>query len=305
MTATASCADSHAEPPPYRGSPGDGPDRQMDAAVQYISQGRLVQPQVAIVLGSGLGGLAEDVEHATRLPYIDIPNFQATHAIGHCGQLVMGYLAGMQVVVMQGRYHRYEGHSTQSICFPIRVMAALGAKTLLVTNAAGGLNPRYVPGDLMLVDQHIDCLWPRGQSLGLQASAPSGPEAPGCMRRPREVYDEVLLRQAGRIAQRHGVNVQRGTYVATLGPTYETRAEYRMFRWMGGDAVGMSTVPEVMTARQCGLRVLAMSVITNVACTDQLHGTTHDEVVERGKQIEPKLRRIVAQLLEEMAGPAD
>lgn len=305
MTATVRRADWHADAS-HRGPQGNEPDAaQVDAAVRCIAQKRLVQPCVAIVLGSGLGGLADDVEHATRIPYIDIPNFHATHAVGHCGQLVLGYLCGIPVVIMQGRYHRYEGHSTQCVCFPVRVMAALGAKTFIATNAAGGLNPRYTPGDLMLVDQHIDCLWPRRQLGSTQAVTVPPAARTGAMRQPPELYDAVLLKQAERIAQSHGVSVQRGTYVATLGPTYETRAEYRMFRWMGGDAVGMSTVPEVLTARYCGLRVLAMSVITNVACTDQSQGTTHDEVVERGKQIEPKLRRIVGQLLEEMAGPAD
>ncbi len=189
-------------------------------------------------------------------------------------------------------------------------MAALGAQTLIVTNAAGGLNPRYLPGDLMLVDQHIDGLWPRparepSSSINVSASRSPRTSPSPVGRHLRSVYDAALLEQAARIARQVGVNLQRGTYVATLGPTYETRSEYRMFRWMGGDAVGMSTVPEVMAARESGLRVLAMSVITNVACTDQSHGTSHEEVVERSREIEPKLRLIVRQLMEQMAGPAD
>ena len=214
-----------------------------------------------------------------------------------------------RVVVMQGRYHRYEGHSNQCVSFPVRVMASLGAKTLIVTNAAGGLNPRYLPGDLMLVDQHINGLWPR-PARSLETASPivrhsTANEHSPVGRYLKSVYDNGLLEQAARIAKQFLVSLQRGTYVATLGPTYETRSEYRMFRWMGGDAVGMSTVPEVMAAREAGMRVLAMSVITNVACTDQANGTSHEEVVQRGKEIEPKLRCIVRQLLEEMAGPAD
>ncbi len=280
-----------------------------------ITQVRLLQPQVAIILGSGLGGLAGDVQHATCIPYNTIPHFQVTHAVGHAGQLVLGFLAGVPVVVMQGRYHRYEGHSDSCVAFPVEVMAALGARTLIVTNAAGGLNPRYLPGDLMLVDQHINGLWPRPWQHCAQqpsvtkhapiASSPSIACPSPVGRHLATVYDSGLLEQAARIAQKCEVNLQRGTYIATLGPTYETRSEYRMFRWMGGDAVGMSTVPEVMAAREAGLRVLAMSVITNVACTDQAHGTTHEEVVQRGREIEPKLRRLVQCMLEEIAGPAD
>ncbi len=161
----------------------------------------------------------------------------------------------------------------------------------------------------MLVDQHVNGLWPRPDRQ-LPSNAPIAQPTPHAEHSPvgrylQTVYDPSLLEQAARIARQFHVNLQRGTYVATLGPTYETRSEYRMFRWMGGDAVGMSTVPEVLAARAAGLRVLAMSVITNVACTDQTNGTTHEEVVERGKEIEPKLRSIVRQLLEEMAGPAD
>ena len=278
-------------------------------AVAMVTAARLLQPQVALILGSGLGGLGDDVQHATRIPYNSIPHFRSTHAVGHAGQLVLGFLAGVPVVVMQGRYHRYEGHSNQCVSFPVRVMAALGAKTLIVTNAAGGLNPRYLPGDLMLVDQHINALWPRPvhdvETASPMVRHSTAHEHSPVGRYLKSVYDSGLLEQAARIAKQFDVSLQRGTYVATLGPTYETRSEYRMFRWMGGDAVGMSTVPEVLAAREAGLRVLAMSVITNVACTDQSNGTSHEEVVQRGKEIEPKLRCIVRQLLEEMAGPAD
>lgn len=296
--------------------PAESPD-SLSAAVETIFSRRFLQPEVAIILGSGLGGLAEDLTHCTAISYADIPNFRSTHAAGHAGQLLLGYLCGMPVVVMQGRCHRYEGHSHASVCFPVRVMQSLGARLLMVTNAAGGLNPRYRAGDLMLVDQHIDCLWPRqhassqldGSAASAAVRSTDGVGTPRLsaspMRTLGEIYNEELLDRMRRIARRHEINLHRGTYVATLGPTYETRAEYRMFRWMGGDAVGMSTVPEVLTARQLGMRVLALSVITNVACTDSLQGTTHEEVMHFGRQVEPKLRCLLRQLLEEMAGPAD
>lgn len=281
---------------------------RVEQAVDYVLEQRLLQPQVAIILGSGLGGLADDVQHGSCIPYSSIPHFQPTHAVGHAGRFILGYLAGMPVVVMQGRYHRYEGHSSAVVSFPVRVMQSLGARTLIVTNAAGGLNPRYRAGELMLVDQHIDCLWPRN-SLSTaecpQNCEVSAASATGKLRHLSHIYDPDLLERARRIALRNELNMQRGTYVATLGPTYETRSEYRMFRWMGGDAVGMSTVPEVLAARELAMRVLAISVITNVACTDQAQSTTHDDVVQCGRQVEPQLRHLVRELLEEMAGPAD
>ncbi len=294
----------------------DQRQHRLNCAVDAITQARLLQPEVAIILGSGLGGLAEDIQHPTAVPYNQIPYFETTHAVGHKGQLILGYLSGMPAVVMQGRYHRYEGHSAESVRFPVSVMHALGAKTLIVTNAAGGLNPRFRAGDLMVIDQHMDCLWPRNHALTCDdpasAALPSSNDAAtsaslvaGTLRQHAHVYDPDLSDRVRRIALRNEIMMHKGTYVATLGPTYETRAEYRMFRWMGGDAVGMSTVPEVLTARACGMRVLAVSVITNVACTDQPHGTSHDEVVECGRQVEPKMRRIVGQLLEDMSGPAD
>jgi purine-nucleoside phosphorylase len=303
LLSPAQCESAMRSGQPAKRNEASGADElsgQIAAAVDFILDRRLLQPQVAIILGSGLGSLAGDVRHGTSIPYRDIPHFETTHADGHAGQLILGYLAGVPVVVMQGRYHRYEGHSCAAVCFPVRVMQALGASTLLVTNAAGGLNPRFRAGDLMLVDQHINCLWPRNQ----HAASGHAP-APGQLRYCDNVYDSDLLERMRRIALRSELSMHRGTYIATLGPTYETRSEYRMFRWMGGDAVGMSTVPEALTARELSMRVLAISVITNVACTDAGHGTTHAEVVQCGQQVEPRLRHLVHQLLEEMAGPAD
>ncbi|MFO1063655.1 MAG: purine-nucleoside phosphorylase [Pirellulales bacterium] len=295
----------------------------VDQVAALIQSRRLLQPQVAIVLGSGLGGLADELQHVTAIQYAELPYFQATHAAGHAGRLLLGYLGGVPVVVMQGRYHRYEGHDDWTVTFPVRVMQALGAGMLLVTNAAGGLNPRYRPGDLMLIDQHIDHLWTRPQACRGASAIPctESTERPGsaadCVSphaeiapaaiplRKAEIYDHALGERLKHIALTQQLHLQRGTYVATLGPTYETRAEYRMFRTMGGDAVGMSTVPEVLTARSLGMRVLALSVITNVACTDTSNGTSHDEVVACGKQVGPRLKKLFTALLEQMSGPAD
>jgi len=273
---------------------------RVQAATAVIQRQRLLQPRVAIILGSGLGSLADEVVHATRLPYQQIPYFQTPHASGHAGQLVLGYLAGVPVVLMQGRVHRYEGFASETIEFPLHVMQALGASIFLATNAAGGLNPRYRAGDLMLIDQHINCLWPRAQAL---THAPTA--HPMSLRTLAQVYDRELLERVSQLALQGKIPVQRGTYVATLGPTYETRAEYRMFRAMGGDAVGMSTVPEVLAARWLGLRTLAISVITNVAMTDFPRSTNHTEVLQQGAQAGPKLKKLVVDFLEDLAGPAD
>jgi purine-nucleoside phosphorylase len=259
---------------------------------------RLLQPSVAIVLGSGLGSLAEKVEHSTAIDYTDIPHFSRTHAVGHAGRLVLGYLAGMPVVLMQGRFHRYEGWSNQHVQFPVHCLNALGAQTLITTNAAGGLNPRFRAGDLMVLDSHLDFLWNRRQPGPVKTPAHS------CGTR-QPPYDWGLIEQAKSIARRRGIVLHQGTYLATLGPTYETRSEYRMFRWTGADAVGMSTVPEVLTAQALHMRVLAFSVITNVASTDVPQSTTHDEVVAAGNAAGPRLLEIIEAMLQHMAGQPD
>ncbi|MCA9134552.1 MAG: purine-nucleoside phosphorylase [Planctomycetales bacterium] len=273
-------------------------DRRVRQARDWIVGQRLWQPQVALILGSGLGCLAESIEHATKIPYQEIPYFPTTHANGHAGNLILGYLAGLPVVAMQGRGHRYEGLSNPQVRFPIHCLHALGAQTLIATNAAGGLNARYRAGDLMVLDSHLDFLWARGQWA---ADIPAHRRAP-----PRTPpYDWELLARAHTVARRHNQVLHQGCYLATLGPTYETRSEYRVFRQWGADAVGMSTVPEVLAAQALGMRVLAFSVITNVASTDIPRSTTHAEVVESGGAAGPRLLAIIHDLLQDMAGQPD
>jgi purine-nucleoside phosphorylase len=272
--------------------------QQVDEAVTTVLRHRIWQPQVAIVLGSGLGGLGDCLKHRASIPYCDIPHFCPTHANGHAGQLLTGYLSGVPVILLQGRPHRYEGIANHHSGFPIRCLHALGAKLLITTNAAGGLNPRFCAGDLMVIDSHIDFLWARrmwGQPPATEQLAPS--------RVPP--YDWKLIESVKSIARRQDVGLHQGCYLATLGPTYETRSEYRMFRWTGADAVGMSTIPEVLTARSLGMQVLAFSVITNVASTDVPQSTTHAEVVASGKAAGPRLLSIIEQVLDELAGQPD
>ncbi len=271
---------------------------RVDQAVAYILNKRLWQPSVAIVLGSGLGDLAERVEHRECIAYCDIPHFCSTHASGHAGQFVTGYLSGLPVVLLQGRAHRYEGIANHQASFPIECVRAMGAKLLVTTNAAGGLNTRYCVGDLMVVDSHIDFLWARGLWGAERCQTQLAPS-----RVPP--YDWSLIQTAHSIARQLGIGLQQGCYLATLGPTYETRSEYRMFRWTGADAVGMSTLPEVLAAQRLGMEVLAFSVITNVASTDIPQSTTHDEVVALGHAAGPRLMRIIETLLNERAGHPD
>lgn len=267
-----------------------------------IMERRLLQPKVAIVLGSGLGGLADAVQHAVSIDYSELDVFPQTHAQGHAGQLITGYLSGVPVVLMKGRSHRYEGYSDNDLALPILCLSAIGAQTLIVTNAVGGLNPRFRVGELMLIDQHIDFLWERAGQTSCLIPPLLGADLPG---RGNPPYDRHLRERAVAIAMQAGIAVHIGTYLSTLGPTYETRGEYRMFRDMGADAVGMSTVPEVLAAARARMRVLAISVITNVAMTDVAQGTNHAEVVDCGHAAAPRLRAIVEGLLSEMAGQPD
>ncbi len=276
--------------------------QRVDETVAFVLSQRLWQPTIAIVLGSGLGALAERVTHSSKLAYSDIPHFCATHADGHAGELVMGYLAGLPVVILQGRAHRYEGISDHQASYPVRCMHALGASVLITTNAAGGLNPRYRAGDLMLIDSHIDFLWARG----LWEPAQQEPVlVPRLARSRATVYAGCLRERALAIARRTGTPMQQGCYLATLGPTYETRSEYRMFRWMGADAVGMSTLPEVLAAQSLGMRALAFSVISNVASTDVPQATTHAEVVAACHAAGPRLMNMIEGVLQELAGQPD
>ncbi len=271
---------------------------------------RLHQPKVAIVLGSGLGDLAKHVEHPESIDYTDLPCFPRTHASGHAGKLITGYLAGVPVALMQGRSHRYESFTDTELALPIYCLHGIGARTLIVTNAAGGVNTCYRAGDLMLIEHHIDLLWttPHARTTGHRAyrvcddSSLLGHSVP---LRGGPPYCCDLMERAKRVAQREGIGLHQGTYLSTLGPTYETRSEYRMFRTFGADAVGMSTVPEVVAARQLEMQVLAFSVITNVASTEWASTTSHEEVLDVGNSAGPRLLKIVCGVLSELAGQPD
>ena len=245
------------------------------------------EPTLGIILGSGLGGLADRIENAVVIDYADLPHLPGSTAIGHAGRLVCGSLAGVSLVAMQGRFHAYEGHAIDQVALPVRVMHALGAASLFVSNAAGGVNPGFRVGDIMVIDDHINLLF-LNPLVG--ANDPQlGPRWPD-MSSP---YDASFATQAEQIARQHDFVCHRGVYVGMLGPTYETRAEYRMIRRLGGDAAGMSTVPEVIVATQLGMRVLGLSTITNACSPDQLGETSGEEVVAAAAAASGRLMTIV------------
>ena len=246
----------------------------INAAKDFLSlklKGR--KPEVGIVLGSGLGKLADQIEDPIVVPYGGIPSFPTSTAIGHKGNYICGYLGGKCVIAMQGRIHYYEGYGMNQVVLPIRVMIALGVKCLIVSNAAGGTNLAYHVGDLMIIKDHINLI--PNPLIGPNIDT-FGPRFPDMTR----AYDPTLIRTAERIAAEENISLQKGVYVAVSGPCYETPAEYKFFRLIGGDAVGMSTVPEVIVARHAGVPVFGMSVITDVA-----HATDDDDYVTDGEVI--------------------
>lgn len=252
------------------------------------------RPKAGVILGTGLGSLTEGIDVEASIDYDDLPYFPKTTALSHAGRLIGGKLAGVDVLVMEGRFHLYEGYSLDQITLPVRVMKALGAELLVVSNASGGMNPYYESGDIMLIEDHINMMW----CSPLQGHAD---EAKLAERFPdmSSPYDRCLLQRAAEIARREEIRVHQGVYVAMSGPNYETRAEYRFLRGIGGDVVGMSTVPEVIVARQCKLKVLALSTVTNVCLPDDLGRVGKYDVVNAAKGAEPKLRRIVREVIRE------
>jgi purine-nucleoside phosphorylase len=255
------------------------------SAVDFVRTQSDTPPSVAIILGSGLGGLADRIEDPIMMSYADIPGFKTSSASGHRGQLVLGRLEETAVVAMAGRLHRYEGWTNDEVAFPVRLMSALGATRLIVSNAAGGVSPKLRVGDILVIRDHINLIG-GGLRCASHAHAPS-------LTHQGEVYDAEMSRAAMRVAIERGFNAYEGTYLATLGPTYETRSEYRMMRRIGADVAGMSTVPEVLAATFEKMRVLGLSIVSNVANPDQAVKADHTEVLEAGHAAEVKMEAIV------------
>ena len=250
-------------------------------------------PDVGIILGTGLGGLTKDITNQIVLDYQNIPNFPVSTVEGHHGRLIFGDLGGKKVVAMQGRFHFYEGYEMSEVTFPVRVMKYLGIKQLFVSNASGGVNPDFEIGDLMIINDHINLL---PNPLIGPNNKEFGPRFPD-MSQP---YDHSLIKLAQELAAKNGIKTQIGCYVGTTGPTFETPKEYQYFRIIGGDTVGMSTVPEVIVARQMGIPVFAISIITDLGVPGKIVEVTHEEVQRIGQQAEKKMTLIMEEMLQRL-----
>ncbi len=269
---------------------------QIQEAKRLIESKWRSKPRFGIILGTGLGGLTEDINADVALPYEDIPHFPRSTVTSHAGRLVCGALAGQAVMAMEGRFHFYEGYSLKQITFPVRVMRALGCAVLIVSNACGGMNPQFAKGDIMLIDDHINLMGdnpligPNDDRLGIRFPDMSRP------------YDPELIELARRIALEERIVTQKGVFVAVPGPNLETRAEYRFLRNIGADVVGMSTVPEVIVGVHAGFRILGLSVITDMCFPDALEPASLEAIIAVANTAEKKLRVLVRRVVGEMRG---
>jgi purine-nucleoside phosphorylase len=254
----------------------------INETVSFLKNKLKFSPEFGIILGSGLGGMVKHINIAESIPFEIIPGFQATTVEGHSGKLIFGYIGDRRIVVMQGRYHFYEGHGMKQITLPIRVFKYLGVKTLFLSNACGGLNPDFEIGDMMVIEDHINLL--PNPLIGPNTSS-FGPRFPDMS----EAYDKGLIHLAEKIARENLIYLKKGVYVAVSGPSFETPAEYKYYRSIGGDAIGMSTVPEVIVARHMGMQCFAVSIISNLGVPGKIEEITHEEVLAAVEQSEPQL----------------
>lgn len=256
----------------------------------FLKSKMTTAPKTAIILGTGLGSLINDISEKYEISYQDIPNFPVSTVEGHSGKLIFGKLGGKDIMAMQGRFHYYEGYSMKEVTFPVRVMRELGIETLFVSNASGGTNPGFSIGDLMIITDHIN-YFPEHPLRG--RNIPYGPRFPDMS----EAYSKELITKAREIACELDIKVQEGVYLGTQGPTYETPSEYKMFRILGADAVGMSTVPEVIVANHCGIKVFGMSVITDLGVEGKIVEVTHEDVQKAADRAQPLMTAIMRELI--------
>lgn len=256
----------------------------------YLKSKMSTHPETAIILGTGLGCLVNEITDKYIIDYEEIPHFPVSTVEGHSGKLIFGKLGNKDIMAMQGRFHYYEGYSMKEVTFPIRVMRELGIKTLFVSNASGGMNPAFEIGDLMIITDHIN-FFPEHPLHG--RNIPYGPRFPDMS----EAYNRTLIAKADKIALEKGIKVQHGIYIGTQGPTFETPAEYKMFRILGADAVGMSTVPEVIVANHCGIKVFGISVITDLGIEGKIVEVSHEEVQKAADEAQPRMTTIMRELI--------
>ncbi len=261
-------------------------ESQILGATKFVRAQWNASPRFGIILGTGAGQLAEEIKADVTIPYSEIPYFPHSTALGHKGQLVCGKLAGEDIVAMEGRFHLYEGYPVDQATLAVHVMHQLGVEVLFVSNASGGINPKFSSGEIMLIESHIDFMYRSTVNM----TAPVSTDRPTLL---SDAYDRKLIEQARSCARKNGFNIQQGVYAAMLGPNYETRAEYRFLKNIGGDVAGMSTVPEVTVAGRYGMRVLGMSVVSNIAKPDLLEETSGQEVIDAAAMAAPSLKQIV------------
>ncbi|MBL7741130.1 MAG: purine-nucleoside phosphorylase [Chitinophagaceae bacterium] len=264
--------------------------REINEAVRYLQKQYKHKPEVGVVLGSGLGNFSNEIEVEKEIPYKEIPHFPVSTVEGHKSKLIFGRLSGKRVIAMAGRFHFYEGYDAQEVTFPIRVMKLLGVETLLLSNASGCVNPGYKVGDVMIITDHISLFTPN-PLIGKNIDE-LGPRFPDMS----EPYSKELIARAKEIGDRHQYDLKEGVYVAVTGPTFETRAEYKMIRTLGADVVGMSTVQEAIVAAHMGMKIFAISVITDIGLREDGLITTHEEVLEAARLAEPKLATVFKEL---------
>jgi len=264
---------------------------RIQETVNYIISQFDHKPKVGIILGTGLGGLVNEIVIKHIIPYESIPNFPVSTVVGHQGRLIFGILGGKNVVAMQGRFHYYEGYTMHEVTFPVRVMKSLGIDTLIVSNASGGVNPSFEVGDIMLITDHINLMPNPLIGRNFEELGPRFPDM-------SEVYDKNLIKEAAKIARHHNIKYQKGIYAGVSGPTFETPAEYKYIHTLGADAVGMSTIPEVIVARHMNLTCFAISVISDLGIEGKIVEISHQEVIDAASIAEPKMTIIIKELLE-------
>ena len=264
---------------------------EIDAAANFLRAQFSQQPKVGIILGTGLGGLVNEINIEKSIDYKDIPNFPISTVEGHSGRMIIGTIGAVPVLAMQGRFHFYEGYPMDKVTMPVRVMKRAGINTLFVSNASGGLNPKYKVGTIMIIADHINHFG-TNPLIGPNANE-FGPRFPDMS----ETYSKRLIKKAHEIAKEQKIEVEEGVYVGTTGPTFETPAEYKMFRILGGDAVGMSTVPEVIIARHAGMEIFGISIITDSGVPGEIKEVSHEEVQQVAAAAEPKMTKIISELV--------
>ena len=263
---------------------------EIQKTASWLKERMTTNPKTAIILGTGLGQLASEITDSYEFPYSEIPNFPVSTVEGHAGKLIFGKLGGKDIMAMEGRFHFYEGYNMKEVTFPERVMYELGIETLFVSNASGGMNPLFKIGDLMVITDHIN-FFPEHPLHG--KNFPTGPRFPDM----HEAYDKRLIALADDIAKEFDITLQHGVYLGVQGPTFETPAEYRMYHLMGADAVGMSTVPEVIVARHCGIKVFGMSIITDLGGFDTPVEVSHEKVQKAANSAQPKMTTIMREMI--------